>query len=108
MIDTPDFQRGACVGLDDEAVTFFPARGEPAAPAKQVCALCDIRGECREYAIHHEKYGIWGGLGAGERKRIRSMRGIELVTPGDATDIDAENMERNVIPTPQRHLELVR
>lgn len=38
--------------------------------AKTVCVGCAVRDECLQYAIDHdERYGIWGGLTDGERRR---------------------------------------
>jgi len=34
--------------------------------------------ECAEWGIRNERFGIWGGLSAVERKRIRRQRGITL------------------------------
>lgn len=42
--------------------------------AIRACSDCPIRQMCGEYAIkHNETEGIWGGLTAGERKRIRRL-----------------------------------
>jgi WhiB family transcriptional regulator, redox-sensing transcriptional regulator len=42
--------------------------------AKRVCAVCQVRRQCLEYALAtREPYGIWGGLTELERKaRLRS------------------------------------
>ena len=42
--------------------------------AKRVCATCEVRRQCLEYALRtREPYGIWGGLTELERKaRLRS------------------------------------
>lgn len=68
----------ACRGLDPEM--FFPERGDhpTVRGAKEVCAGCSVRAECAEYALHHEKIGIWGGLSERERRVIRRTRGIEV------------------------------
>lgn len=63
----------ACAGADPEL--FFPARGEPTATAKAVCATCPVRDPCREYALARtEKFGIWGGLSERERRALRRRR----------------------------------
>lgn len=37
--------------------------------AKRICATCEVRTECLEYALAtKEPYGIWGGLNELERK----------------------------------------
>jgi WhiB family redox-sensing transcriptional regulator len=47
---------------------------------KSLCGTCEVFQECREYAIRHEEFGYWGGLGERERRHIRSQRGIRLRT----------------------------
>lgn len=43
--------------------------------AKQLCAECDVKAECLEYAFKNdEKFGIWGGLTERERKRLKRER----------------------------------
>lgn len=42
---------------------------------------CPLVSECAEYAIHHERHGLWGGLTSKERHAIRRERGITLVEP---------------------------
>lgn len=38
--------------------------------AKTVCAGCPVREQCLRHAItNDERYGIWGGLTDGERRR---------------------------------------
>lgn len=62
--------RGLTVSQRDDI--FFPSRGAPTAPAKAICAVCEVRAECLDWAIEHsEKYGIWGGLSERERRHIR-------------------------------------
>ena len=42
---------------------------------QRICAGCDVRLLCLEHALsHHERYGVWGGLTATERTRIRRER----------------------------------
>jgi WhiB family redox-sensing transcriptional regulator len=59
-----------CAQSDPEI--FFPERGSTARPGKRVCAACDVRAECLQYALDHgERFGVWGGLTANERTRLR-------------------------------------
>ena len=61
----------ACRGTDLEV--FFPGRGESAGPARQVCAACQVRQPCLDYAITNRiTHGIWGGLTERERRALRS------------------------------------
>jgi WhiB family redox-sensing transcriptional regulator len=43
--------------------------------AKSLCAACPVRGECLTEAMRiNEQHGIWGGLTADERNKLRSNR----------------------------------
>lgn len=54
---------------------FFPERGESTKDAKAICARCQVRVECLEFAIENcEKFGIWGGTSEKERRVIRRNR----------------------------------
>lgn len=76
-------ERAAC--LEYPAVIFFglddsesPAeRRSREEMAKSICAGCEVRQECLEYALAtREPYGIWGGLTEIERKaRLRGRAG---------------------------------
>ncbi|MGI5479707.1 WhiB family transcriptional regulator [Streptomyces lavendofoliae] len=51
---------------------FFPDPGSSTREAKRLCAACDIREACLEYAlIHDERFGVWGGLSEKERYALR-------------------------------------
>jgi len=66
----PWTQFAACRNMP--ANLFFPEQGQSTTEAKAVCAECAVRERCLTYALdHHERYGIWGGLSARERTRIR-------------------------------------
>lgn len=64
----------SCHGVGD---SFFPDESrrpemyETIQAAKRVCALCPVRVDCLEYALaNNERYGIWGGLSAEERRKL--------------------------------------
>ena len=67
--------RAACNTVDPDL--FFPVGVTgPAvaqiAAAKAVCAGCDVRPECLEFAITtNQEYGIWGGTSEEERRALR-------------------------------------
>ena len=43
--------------------------------AKQVCAECEVRVECLDFALEtNQDSGIWGGLSEEERRAIRRER----------------------------------
>ena len=46
--------------------------------AKKVCMGCSHKLECLEWGLHHETFGIWGGLSPKELSRMRSKRKIPL------------------------------
>jgi WhiB family transcriptional regulator, redox-sensing transcriptional regulator len=69
--DEPTWQeRALCAQTDPEA--FFPEKGGSTREAKRICAGCEVRAECLEYALEHdERFGIWGGLSERERRRLK-------------------------------------
>ena len=65
-------ERALCAQTDPEA--FFPEKGGSTREAKKVCASCDVKAECLEYALaNDERFGIWGGLSERERRRIKKQ-----------------------------------
>jgi len=68
--------RANCRGVDP--ALFFPERGASTREAKAVCQGCVVRSACLEYALaNFERFGIWGGLGERERRRIRRRRAMQ-------------------------------
>lgn len=54
---------------------FFPEKGGSTRGAKKLCAGCDVREQCLEYALtREERFGIWGGLSERERRRVVLLR----------------------------------
>lgn len=63
----------ACKDVDTDV--FFPDRGGKAGPAKLMCYACAAKAECLDYALTNNiKYGIWGGVGEGSRRKMRRDR----------------------------------
>ena len=63
-------ERALCAQTDPEA--FFPEKGGSTREAKRVCATCEVREECLEYALaNDERFGIWGGLSERERRKLK-------------------------------------
>jgi WhiB family redox-sensing transcriptional regulator len=66
---------GACLSADPDL--FFPvatgiAADREAARAQRVCAGCQVRQECLDFAMRNgETHGIWGGTTPEERQRAR-------------------------------------
>jgi WhiB family redox-sensing transcriptional regulator len=68
-------QQARCLGVDPEV--FYPDEEDEqgAELAKQICDSCPVCEVCLEHAIGvREKWGIWGGLTARERRRIIRRR----------------------------------
>jgi WhiB family redox-sensing transcriptional regulator len=69
---------GACLTADPDL--FFPiSSAGPAeqqiARAKIVCAGCNVRRQCLEFAMANDQvYGIWGGTTPEDRQRDRRRR----------------------------------
>ncbi|WBU37795.1 WhiB family transcriptional regulator [Homoserinibacter sp. YIM 151385] len=62
-----------CAQTDPEA--FFPEKGGSTRDAKRICASCEVRSQCLEYALENdERFGIWGGLSERERRKLRRSR----------------------------------
>lgn len=83
--DLWDWQmRGSCRGMDISV--FFhpdyergPARQRREARAKAICLACPVLEMCRKHALAvQEPYGIWGGLGEGERDALIKGRRRQL------------------------------
>lgn len=61
-----------CAQTDPEA--FFPEKGGSTRDAKKICASCDVKAQCLEYALQNdERFGIWGGLSERERRKLRKQ-----------------------------------
>lgn len=65
-------EQALCAQTDPEA--FFPEKGGSTREAKRVCAACEVKSECLEYALKNdERFGIWGGLSERERRRLKKQ-----------------------------------
>ena len=71
---------GACRGADQD-LFFHPqnerglARLRRDRAAKAVCARCEVRVECADYAIRaREPYGVWGGRSEDERAELLGLQ----------------------------------
>ncbi|MBL1073826.1 WhiB family transcriptional regulator [Nocardia sp. 2] len=68
FLDPVWHREALCAETDPDA--FFPDRGESTRAAKRICAQCDVRRQCLDYALAHDhRFGIWGGLTPRERHR---------------------------------------
>lgn len=63
-----------CRGLDP--ALFFPGRAdhEMVRDALAVCEGCTVRQQCLDYSFEiHERDGVWGGLPANRRRKMKSQ-----------------------------------
>jgi WhiB family redox-sensing transcriptional regulator len=74
-----EFENPLCAQVDGEL--WFPEKGDNSSVAKTICGNCIHITECAEWGTKHESFGIWGGLSAKERQRIRKKNNILLETP---------------------------
>lgn len=62
--------RALCAQTDPEI--FFPDKGGTTRNAKKVCAMCEVKDQCLQYALaHNEDSGVWGGTSQQERRQLR-------------------------------------
>ena len=67
----PWMQDSLCAQVDPEL--FFPEKGGSGYAARDICARCDVRAQCLEYALRtDQRDGIWGGTTEPERRRMRT------------------------------------
>ncbi|AGI12995.1 WhiB family transcription factor [Mycobacterium phage Butters] len=60
----------ACTQTDPEV--FFPEKGEPVGPARNICRRCEVQAKCLEVALaREEEFGIWGGLTPNQRRALK-------------------------------------
>jgi WhiB family redox-sensing transcriptional regulator len=69
-------KQGRCYDKPELLPLFFPARGERT-EAKDLCAECEVRVECLEYAVAHPSLqGVWGGTHHEERLKMTDRRSL--------------------------------
>ncbi len=63
--------QAACIGHGD---LFFEDRMRTVVKkAKQLCAVCAVKQECLDYALRNNEEGVWGGLTANERRKVKRI-----------------------------------
>lgn len=66
--------------MDEDPELFFPVGTtgpavDQAETAKRICACCEVREPCLEFAIATKQdAGVWGGLTEDERRSLRRAR----------------------------------
>lgn len=76
----PDMPNRKCAGLVDLFFMEAYSRAKEV-EAKQICMSCEHIDECLAYSLHHEEFGIWGGLNMKQRMVLRKELGITLERP---------------------------
>lgn len=63
----------ACAGMPTRL--WFPEPGDSTKEALAICSTCAVRAECLQYALDNgERFGLYGGTTAKERKTLRRGR----------------------------------
>ncbi len=63
---------GLCAQTDPEL--FSPGKGDSTKDAKAICARCEVRLQCLDYALENdERFGIWGGLSSKQRAKLKQQ-----------------------------------
>lgn len=74
VIQPPEWTEDALCAQTDPEI-FFPEKGGSNKMAKAICAECPVIQECLEYALATaDRYGVYGGLGERERRKLLSQR----------------------------------
>jgi WhiB family redox-sensing transcriptional regulator len=63
--------QAACIGHGD---LFFEDRMRTVvSKAKRICDKCAVKQECLDYALRNNEEGVWGGLTANERRKVKRI-----------------------------------
>lgn len=74
LLDEID-KHGEPVCSQTDPDSWFPDKGEAVAAQKKMCRKCPLVDICLEFSIvNQEAHGIWGGVGAGERRKLIKKR----------------------------------
>ncbi len=78
-MDTAWMADGKCRELPPSM--FFPSDGVGVEVARRICADCQVKEPCLEYALHNRiDHGVWGGCSERERRRIARRRRLAAAT----------------------------
>jgi WhiB family redox-sensing transcriptional regulator len=83
------FETAACKGVDTEL--FFPNM-EIYSPSEvlyfnRMCADCPVKAACLEWALAHERHGVWAGTTPAIRQQMRNEIGWVMHDPATYPDI---------------------
>ena len=57
---------------------YYPDNGAPHKTVINMCMSCEIVDACRTWGLHHESFGLWGGLTEQDRRSLRARLNIVL------------------------------
>lgn len=73
-VDWPDgrswLAQAACVDADPEL--FFEPDGQTPEQALEICRRCSVRAQCLAFALANNVTGVWGGMNAASRRRLKT------------------------------------
>lgn len=85
------FEQASCIGIDTEM--FYPENNaielESLQIIKRICNDCPIKDMCLEWALCHEREGIWAGTRMHDRRVLRSKLRLGLTDPALASKFPA-------------------
>lgn len=64
--------KAKCRGQD--ILVFFPLTDASAGPALRICAQCEVREPCLDYALRHNELGVWGATTEKQRENVKRTR----------------------------------
>lgn len=101
MYDYPSFDGSqSCQDPSPEAARAFGgALGADPAPALSLCASCLFSTQCRDYALTHDVYGVWGGTTENDRVQARTENNLPAPEPITAHLDDLVASLRTTRPT---------
>lgn len=69
-------------GIDPDL--YFPTKEDPLIDeeAFKACMNCDVQDQCLTHGIIYERHGYFGGVSAGERRRIRQRSSVSKLCAG--------------------------
>lgn len=79
---------GVAACRDADPDLFFPEDRTRVEEARAICAGCPLLASCQDWALRHERHGIWGATTAGERRSARRRLHISVQVP--RTDLPIE------------------
>lgn len=75
MSAATDWQTLKACGPSTAHLFFYDGKPGSDSAAKAVCSRCPVKADCLEHAIaNREDHGVWGGMNAPERARVRRRR----------------------------------